>query len=400
MRIPRGYVASFIIDFITYQLSSLRGGQSILPLMPGNSEEAEAKITPFTKAPWFMDSLELVTLSGMIAEVFHVREVGIEDMLLAQPTVDGWTEVLETSLAHYDQKLTFFTSGSTGTAKAVTHNTALLREEVATLAGMVRELIPGTPKRILSTVPRNHIYGFLFTIMLPLELDIPVTRISGLTMNLEDGDILITIPNLLQLWWQNQSTPPEHGLIVSSTAPLGAELASWLDTGRVAWMEIYGSSETAGIAHRTSADPYFTLLPYWTPGKDSQSLERPGLDAPVPLPDLVDWNGPSKLRPMGRQDQAIQVGGINVFPTSIAQSLESLPEIAAARVRGFQTPAGTRLKAFLVPRQTSIPHQELETRVRQWASEHLPAASRPGVYTIGVKIPQNSMGKDSDWEIT
>lgn len=411
MKLPRSMIERFVLDFVTYHLAALRGQgggnetggntspQTGLSIPQKNREQLWT--TSFHADPWFMDSLELITLAGMMAESFHIHRVGIEDMLLAKPSLKDWSELVETSLQHYNRELTFFTSGSTGRPKAVTHRTRLLEEEVDHLAETVTKSLSkagqGPPREILSTVASNHIYGFLFTILLPLTLDIPVRPLSGLSLNLDAGQILVTIPNLIRSWHTRSPLAPKQGMVLTSTAPLDRDLAQWLDSGPIPWMEVYGSSETSGIAYRQRAEDSFTLLPYWTPSPDGQSLSRQGLEEPADLPDLVEWDTRTTLRPLERRDQAVQVSGINVFPREIARQLETNPLVSAARVRPMETPGGTRLKAFIVPADPAAPTQETEQRLRSWAASRLPGTSRPAKYSFGPRIPANAMGKEQDW---
>jgi long-chain acyl-CoA synthetase len=65
-------------------------------------------------------------------------------------------------LQHWDGELTFRTSGSTGEPKRCVHALAPAAQETAALAA----LFPGR-RRCCWRVPAHHIYGFLFTVLLP-----------------------------------------------------------------------------------------------------------------------------------------------------------------------------------------------------------------------------------------
>ena len=65
-------------------------------------------------------------------------------------------------------------------------------------------------------------------------------------------------------------------------------------------------------------------------------LERSLPDAshsPVRLEDHLLWLDDRNFLPTGRRDNAVQVGGVNVYPARIAAKIQSLPEIAACAVR-------------------------------------------------------------------
>lgn len=63
------------------------------------------------------DSLELMTLATAPAESVHLHESGIEDYLPALRTLGAWVDITATGLARYSERLTFRTSGSSGTPK-------------------------------------------------------------------------------------------------------------------------------------------------------------------------------------------------------------------------------------------------------------------------------------------
>ena len=100
--------------------------------------------------------------------------------------------------------------------------------------------------------------------------------------------------------------------------------------------------------------------------------------------------------PTGRRDNAVQVGGVNVYPARIAAKIQSLPEIAACAVRPMRPEEGTRLKAFIVPfREENT--QELKRSLRRRLKQMLSAEECPVSFSFGPSLPRNSMGKLADW---
>ena len=164
-------------------------------------------------------------------------------------------------------------------------------------------------------------------------------------------------------------------------------------------IEIYGASETAGIGFRRDAADAFALLPRWQRGIDEDTLIELETGNQYPLSDHLKWTGATHFQPLGRRDGAIQVGGINVFPGSIAERLQQLPNIAAAAVRLMSPAEGTRLKAFIVPSDNSITPDELAAFLHTWCAKHLSAAERPKAFSFGPALPRNATGKLCDWVI-
>ena len=111
------------------------------------------------------------------------------------------------------------------------------------------------------------------------------------------------------------------------------------------------------------------------------------------LPDYVERIGDRSLRPIGRRDGAVQVGGHNVWPGHVAGMLRAIDGVADAAVRLH---ANGRLKAFIVPDAGHDP-SELYVRIEQAAAERLAAPERPRNLRFGATLPRNAMGKLEDW---
>ena len=340
------------------------------------------------------DSLALLEAASRTSEFFHLHEVGIEDYLLIRRTLGSWTDIVVQSLRLKSERLTFRTSGSTGEPKLCTHAIAVLREEARLHAG---ELMRRGRRRIVSLVPAHHIYGFLFTVLLPAESRLPLldarSGILALRRRLQAGDVVIGTPFFWSLVARQSQTFPDDVLGVTSTAPMPAELRRKLtDLGLADCLEIYGSSETAGIGMRWSADDAFSLFPYWQ--KDGDGLRRrAGIDpisglrfAPT---DELAWVGPRHVRPMHRKDGAVQVAGVNVHPIRIATILAEHPSVADCNVGLDGREETSRLVATIVPRDTHLAIDELE----QFACERLSPPERPAFYRIVSELPRSAMGK-------
>jgi long-chain acyl-CoA synthetase len=143
----------------------------------------------------------------------------------------------------------------------------------------------------------------------------------------------------------------------------------------------------------------FKLLPRWQCGNQADTLIECETGTAFELSDQLEWLNQDHFHPQGRRDEAVQVGGINVFPARIIEQLQSLPEVAAAAVRLMSVHEGERLKAFIVPAEGYGANQNLEARLHDWCMRNLTAAERPKVFTFGLMLPHNPMGKQSDWSI-
>jgi long-chain acyl-CoA synthetase len=349
-----------------------------------------------------LDSFDLLTVAGQVNTMFHLHELGIEEYLLARRTPHEWAELILHAWGQLETpRVTFRTSGTTSTPKAVTHELALLDEEVSAFL----DLLPPAG-RTLAYVPAHHIYGFLFTVLMPMRdgSQVVPAYLNPIGERPREGDRIVAFPEMWKLL-QGQSFPTGvHG--ISSTAPLAEDVAHQVRSKGVHLVEVYGSTETAGVGYRSKTATPYSLLPYWsrTDGNEVDSsstimLTRSGLAAPVAPPDHLEWHGERVFLPAGRVDSMVQVGGHNVSPTAIARRIETLASVKECAVRPMMPHEGERLKAFVVP--AAEPHEPILLRqeVEQWAATHLPAHERPAHVLVGDQLPRDGLGKLVDWPL-
>ena len=405
-----GALAQFISDLVADELARLRPG-AMLALPPRPWPAA----LQLDEDGLGLDSLDRMAVAAALTEALHLHESGVEDRLLTQRSFGEWVETAAESLSRFDAALTFRTSGSTGTPKPCRHTLAALEHEVEALA----ELPPlsGAVGRVLAAVPSHHIYGFLFTHLLPARLgaaetvDVRRLTVPALRHQLRRGDLVIGHPTFWRLFAQHgRGTPLPPGLHgVSSTAPCPDALAQELvEQGLESLLQIYGSSETAGIGWRDGAATPFALLPHWQrahaeAGAAPEILLRSGPGgpfAPVVLQDHLNWLDAKFFTVAGRTDTAVQVGGVNVFPSQVRQCLCDHPAVADAAVRLMAPHEGDRLKAFVVlhPGADTDRHA-LYAVLDAWVRTRLPAPARPRAIEFGPALPVDNRGKACDWSI-
>lgn len=391
-------LARFVADLVADELAHLRPGGVSLPNRPWPTELA------LDEQGLGLDSLERLSVAAALSEALHLHESGIEDLLLIRGRFGEWLDVAADGLAAFDVSLTFRTSGSSGVAKACPHALADLLQEAEHLAS----LVPGT-RRVLAAVPAHHLYGFLFTVLLPNRLGcndvIDVRRMTpqSLTAMMQSGDLLISHPAHWSVVARHAGRLPAgvHG--VTSTAPCPDPLARSLeDIGLVSLTQVYGSSETAGIAIRTEAGTAFRLMPFWSrDADDGHQLLRAAADGSISahrIQDRLVWLDDRQFSLCGRMDEGVQVGGTNVFPARVRQVLLDHPQVADAQVRLMRPEEGSRLKAFVVP-STGADPEVLRSALWRWTESRLTAPERPKAFTVGHQLPRNAIGKLSDWPL-
>jgi len=382
-----------VADLLHGELASLRPGRPLAALPWPASLDMRRDLGA--------DSLELMGLATALEAQLHLRQ-GAGTLQLTHARVADWIDAARAGLDADGRALTFRTSGSSGAPKPCMHPLALLWQEVAALA----PLVPGR-RRIVSLVPSHHIYGFLFTVLLPRHLGIAdVCDLRGhapaaLAARLQSGDLVVGYPDLWRAFAHAAGSLPPDVVGVTSTAPCPPDVARGaLGTGLARLVQVYGSSETAGVGWRDDPQGDYGLFPYWSRDERSDNLVRAcpdGTSKAVALQDRLVWREDGSFQPDVRIDQAVQVGGVNVFPAYVADVLRLHPAVLDASVRRMRPDEGARLKAFVVPRDGAA--ADLQATLHDWLRERLAAAECPAAYTFGPRLPRGASGKLADWII-
>jgi 4-coumarate--CoA ligase len=350
-----------------------------------------------------MTAAELAALAAALAAFFCLEDAAAIDAALRQA---DWLAALQTALPAADGDLAFLTSGSSGIPKPVRQAYARLDEEAAFQLDL-----QGHAPRIVSLVPAHHIYGFLFTVLLPYRwaapvLDLRDRRPAAVLAALQPGDLVIGFPEVWKALAQTAlqaGRPPPAGIRgITSTAPCPPEVARAVRAaGFARLVELYGSSETMGIGWRDDPDRPYALFPYWRLGEDAATLHHRTRGFATALPDHVETVAADGRHFIvrGRRDGAIQIGGINVHPAHVVAVLREHPAIKDAAVRPYRAGPTLRLKAFIVPADPQADTATLRREIETWLRGRLPAIERPRSLTFGPVLPQGAMGKAADWAI-
>ena len=394
----RGRLRRFVADFIAGELAHLRRS-SLAPLRCDEQLRLDADLG--------VDSLELLQLATAFAEALHLHESGIEDYLLARRKLGEWLDIAAAGLGRFSDRLTFRTSGSTGSPKPCVHSLAALEQETVHLA----TLLPGR-RRVLCAVPCHHIYGFLFGVLLPARLrvadeaiiDLRASTPAWLARGAQPGDLVIGHPEFWAAVARSAPRLPPDVVGVTSTAPCPPEVAQGvLDAGLARLLQVYGSSETAGIAARDAVDAPYELFPFWrVDPRNPQWLLRAmpdgGEQAFAPQ-DALQRTEERSFFVGKRHDEAVQVGGVNVFPARVRDVLRRHPGVIDAAVRLMGPGEGTRLKAFIVPAPGAPSASQLRADLHTWIESELAAPERPKALRFGAALPTTANGKLADWSL-
>ena len=386
---------------------------------------------------WALDSLACVQLATAAATWCNAFDTGFEDIFLAKRNAVDWAAAMRRVADSGGTHVTFSSAGSTGQRKHIRHQLALLMGEATAWANLLcrgreereakgktslePDLEPNLEPdleadfvvgRVVVLAPTHHIYGFIWGVLLPLALKVPVVDAELATLpELLPGDLLVAVPDqwawlakanhLTQLW-------PANVVGISSTSPLPSAVHQALTIAQrgqgiapksavAQLLEIYGSSETGGLAWRdTAMQPYSLLEGRVRTSSDGVALQlESGALAELAVQDELVWVDQSKFHVLARLDHCVQVGGHNVSPTWVAEQLASHPCVEHATTRLSAHARPPRLKAFIVLKAPADPSGRAE--LENWATENLPWYANPCAFSYGLTLPRTSMGKLCDW---
>ncbi len=337
--------------------------------------------------------------------------------------LEEWPVLVHAACQGRPQRIVFKSSGSTGQPTRSVQNYADMVAESHNLTANLDKTV-----RVIGVVPRHHIYGFYYLVMLPLALWVPVLSFPPLYTTLlssclRRGDLLVAFP----LFWKSVAglghRLPDGLDGSSSTGPCPALLIlELMKLGLGQMLETYGSSETGGIGRRYHPEQPYVLFQHWeletSPGSNASAEDAvaagrrikrrlpDGKFGPVmDMPDLVEWCGERSFVPIRRTDQAVQVGGENVYPQRVADCIKAHPRVADCVVRLMRPEEGQRLKAFVVLKNDSLDNhspirQEMARQLAKHCRATLRAAECPRSFRFGPSVPKSSIGKDADWDIS
>jgi acyl-coenzyme A synthetase/AMP-(fatty) acid ligase/3-hydroxymyristoyl/3-hydroxydecanoyl-(acyl carrier protein) dehydratase len=316
--------------------------------------------------------------------------------------------------------VTVWTSGSTGEHQRHAKTAGQLFAEALILAehfGLAGAGLGGEGAgrvRVVGTVPSHHIYGLLFTVLVPLVSGGSFSRETPLhagvvraTLIETHADVLVSVPaHLRALRILDVGQLPPLVRVFSSAAPLPPDTAKllWVRFG-LSVTEVLGSTETGGIASRVSgpeigqidqADTQAMQARVWAPlphvhiavdGSGRLLVDSPFLppEGPRPWPTAdrielvshvshvshvgshVSHVGTSScFRHLGRIDGVVKIGGKRVSLAEIERRLLEIRgvEDAAVWVVEVGGARGSETVAMVVAPGLSPEH--LRAELRRW----------------------------------
>lgn len=281
--------------------------------------------------------------------------------------------------------VTVWTSGSTGEHQRQPKTAGQLFAEALVLAERFG-LANGAGVRVVATVPSHHIYGLLFSVLVPLVSGGSFLRETPLhagvvraALEQTRADVLVSVPaHLRALRILDPGQLPALMRVFSSSAPLPPETARMLyERFHLSVTEVLGSSETGGIASRVCGaelDPRpWMPLPHVEIAADGEGrllVDSPFLPPDGPRPwrtaDRVELLEHGCFRHLGRVDGVVKVGGKRVSLAEIERRLLDIPGVddAAATVISVDGARGQETVALVVA--PGLTPELLRAELRRW----------------------------------
>ncbi|NGZ84072.1 AMP-binding protein [Duganella aceris] len=314
--------------------------------------------------------------------------------------------------------LVVFTSGSTGAAQAIPKKLSQLASEVETLDVLFGRAAGDAA--VLATVSHQHIYGLLFKVLWPLSTARPIHALS-ITYPEELAPAMAAGPCVLIASPAHLKRLPDHldwtaaarmlRSVFSSGGPLAPETATSVGgmLGEVP-IEVYGSSETGGVAWRQRSrcgDDSWLPFPTvdWRLGEDDDTLEvrSPHLedDNWLALADRAARSGEKRFLLLGRSDRIVKIEEKRISLSAMEAALLATGLAAEARVILCEPAAGERqrLAAFIVPTpqgRTLLDldgKQALNAKLRTALATTVEAVALPRRWRYLDQMPVNAQGK-------
>ena len=234
-----------------------------------------------------------------------------------------------------DAAVILSTSGSSGEPQQITKSLRQINTEIHTLSKLWGSRIADTT--VCSAVSHQHIYGLLFGVLLPFSLGVPflsekvdypelLGALSGRRLSFVSSPAFL---KRLSPGSPFQSGKPDIAIAFSSGGALMPGIASVAEQrlGTEIW-EIYGSTETGGVAYRRSR-----LSENWTPFEGIRILLSPEGQISIHSPYLSDEkpfltadmaealpNGSFQL--IGRADSIVKLEEKRISLAAISREIE------------------------------------------------------------------------------
>lgn len=325
--------------------------------------------------------------------------------IVPRKQTNAWPPSGLSPIKEHSQWLQLFTGGSTGTPKMWTKTVRNLLAETLFIIKKY-EVMPAD--RVVSTVSGTHIYGLLYAILAPLLSGASVSgRMPSFpneiesTLEQHEATILVSVPAHYRALKGHPISAPALRLAFSSAGMLPAEDAhAFSDQTGVGIAEIYGSTETGGIAARIRARGETDFKPndnicveiengqlkvrsdYLSPELDTQD------DGYYLTADRAKTTQANRFTLIGRVDGIVKVGGRRVDLELVRHQIKQISHVTEVLVLALPQANGRENQIVAV-----VEGQVAAVDISQRLVETLEPYQRPRAVKVVEKIPITAAGK-------
>ena len=269
-------------------------------------------------------------------------------------------------------KLLFFTSGSSGFPTGAFKSKKNLEQEVLILKQLVEKY---KIKKVVVTVPFVHIYGIIAGLLLPLSLDditlvvkedfLPYELLEEAT---QEHTLVITTPIFIKsLSKLGNAKKLNTNLFISSTGPLHKDdVDCFTKKYQTSIMQIFGSTETGGIAYKFNKQTRWTPLEKVKIEVDSEKLcvSSPfvspfilnkkiiPLHQPFVTEDIIEIKDDT-FSLVGRSNKIIKINGKRISALQIEAIIENIDNVQKAIIEVIYKKELLRSEQILITLQAT-----------------------------------------------
>lgn len=334
-------------------------------------------------------------------QIYFLKRQRIEKVIPLSLTLDN------AFLEH--AQLYFYTSGSTGEPKKIPRTLRQLLNEVQ---GLSQSFTFDENAIAIATVSHQHIYGLLFKLLLPLatgrsfyvpQMAFPedVVQAQKQLETLGLSNYLISSPALLKRW--TTDVVLQHcQMVFSSGGKLESGVRSLLNRPII---EVLGSSETGGIAHRAQDEDAWTAFSNVAIRIEDQQLmvksNHAYEDDWITTGDGVAWTDAKcqTFKLMGRTDRIVKLEEKRLSLDAIEQSIQALDAVQQCHVLVLEHEHRQILGCIVV--LTEQAREQLQQlgksafvgHLKQLLKDRLETLAIPRQWRFLSQLPQNSQSK-------
>lgn len=253
-----------------------------------------------------------------ICDIIENSPIPDKDYYRTCPKIDG-----------EETRIFLFTSGSTGKPKAVPQRMKEFEEDNAfVIKKWGQEIVS---RKLVTSVSQHHIYGFLFGITLPFSLGTPFRRYrvefpEEFEKMTDETYILIATPAFLKRTVEVEDKLDMKNIwIFTSGGAVSPELA--VQCGKLFNffpMEVYGSTETSGIAYRQQNKDGLLWTPFdnaklWLGEDGCLRIISPYIKNPegFATADLAEFQEDGRFLLKGRSDSIVKIEEKRISMTEV-----------------------------------------------------------------------------------